>query len=303
VKDGDVGNLRPLPIDSLGAHYRRYRLADPAAEEAMARSLRRYGQLAPVFVCLRDGRPELLDGFKRWAAAPAVPLTTLSARVLTVDERTAKAAIFGLNSLSRTTHELEEAWIVQALVREDGLSQVEVAELLGRHKSWVCRRLALLEKLTAEAKEDLRLGLVSVTLARQLTRLPAGNQTDLLAVARRDVLTATEVRDLVELLHQATPEQARFVLDRPREALQQAAGIRGPIRDPRLSPGGNRVAKQLALALDVLARLENWLRYPGLHELKLLDRRLLVPQWERLARDTRSVSALVDDLFRQLELP
>jgi ParB-like chromosome segregation protein Spo0J len=303
VKDGDVGNLRPLPIDSLGAHYRRYRLADPAAEEAMARSLRRYGQLAPVVVCLRDGRPELLDGFKRWAAAPAVPLTTLSARVLTVDERTAKAAIFGLNSLSRTTHELEEAWIVQALVREDGLSQVEVAELLGRHKSWVCRRLALLEKLTAEAKEDLRLGLVSVTLARQLTRLPAGNQTDLLAVARRDVLTATEVRDLVELLHQATPEQARFVLDRPREALQQAAGIRGPIRDPRLSPGGNRVAKQLALALDVLARLENWLRYPGLHELKLLDRRLLVPQWERLARDTRSVSALVDDLFRQLELP
>ena len=303
MKDGDVGNLRPLPIDSLGAHYRRYRLADPAAEEAMARSLRRYGQLAPVVVCLRDGRPELLDGFKRWAAAAAVPLTTLSARVLTVDERTAKAAIFGLNSLSRTTHELEEAWIVQALVREDGLSQVEVAELLGRHKSWVCRRLALLEKLTAEAKEDLRLGLVSVTLARQLTRLPAGNQTDLLAVARRDVLTATEVRDLVELLHQATPEQARFVLDRPREALQQAAGIRGPIRDPRLSPGGNRVAKQLALALDVLARLENWLRYPGLHELKLLDRRLLVPQWERLARDTRSVSALVDDLFRQLELP
>jgi ParB-like chromosome segregation protein Spo0J len=303
VKDGDVGNLRPLPIDSLGAHYRRYRLADPAAEEAMARSLRRYGQLAPVVVCLRAGRPELLDGFKRWAAAPAVPLTTLSARVLTVDERTAKAAIFGLNSLSRTTHELEEAWIVQALVREDGLSQVEVAELLGRHKSWVCRRLALLEKLAAEAKEDLRLGLVSVTLARQLTRLPAGNQTALLAAARRDVLTATEVRDLVELLHQATPEQACFVLDRPREALQQAAGIRGPIRDPRLSPGGNRVAKQLALALDVLARLENWLRYPGLHELKLLDRRLLVPQWERLARDTRSVSTLVDDLFRQLELP
>ena len=299
----DLGNLRPLPIASLGAQYRRYRLADPAAEEAMARSLRRYGQIAPVVVCLRDGRPELLDGFKRWTAAPWVPLATLSARVLVVDERAAKAAMFGLNSLSHTTHELEEAWIVQALVREDGLSQVEVADLLGRHKSWVCRRLALLEKLSAEATEDLRLGLVSVTLARQLTRLPAGNQTELLAAARRDGLTTTEMRDLVELLHQATPEQTRFVLDQPRAALQQAAGIRGPIRDPRLSPGGNRLAKQLALALDVLARLENWLRYPGLHELKLLDRRLLVPQWERLARDTRSVSALVDDLFRQLELP
>src|SRR5216110_2888495 len=48
--------------------------------------------------------------------------------------------------------ELEEAWIVQALVREDGLSQSEVAELLGRHQSWVCRRLALLEKLCADVQ-------------------------------------------------------------------------------------------------------------------------------------------------------
>jgi KorB domain len=52
-------------------------------------------------------------------------------------------------------YKLEEAWIVQSLIRDDGLSQVEVAELLGRHKSWVCRRLALLEKLYTEVREDL----------------------------------------------------------------------------------------------------------------------------------------------------
>ena len=74
-------------------------------------------------------------------------MTTLSVRLLDVDDRRAKAAIYGLNQTGRRPHELEEAWIVRALVREDGLSQAEVAELLGRHKSWVCRRLALLEKL------------------------------------------------------------------------------------------------------------------------------------------------------------
>ena len=74
-------------------------------------------------------------------------MTTLSVRLIDVDDRRAKAAIHGLNQTGRRPHELEEAWIVQALVREDGLSQAEVAELLGRHKSWVCRRLALLEKL------------------------------------------------------------------------------------------------------------------------------------------------------------
>jgi hypothetical protein len=37
-------------------------------------------------------------------------------------------------------------------VREDGLSQLQVAELLERHKSWVCRRLALLERLSRDAR-------------------------------------------------------------------------------------------------------------------------------------------------------
>ena len=83
--------------------------------------------------------------------------------------RTAKAAILGLNRGQRGARELEEAWIVQALVRDDGLTQVEAAHLLGQHKSWVCRRLALLEQLSAEVKADLRLGLLGPALARQLT--------------------------------------------------------------------------------------------------------------------------------------
>ena len=86
-------------IEELGEHYRRYRLSDPAAEEAMARSLRRYGQLTPVVVCLRDGRPELLDGFKRRAAAALLPWPTLSGCVPMADEAQAKAAIYGLNCL------------------------------------------------------------------------------------------------------------------------------------------------------------------------------------------------------------
>ena len=80
---------------------------------------------------------------------------------------TAKAAVYTLNSMQGAVQALEEAWIVHALVREDGLSQPAVATLLGRHKSWVCRRLALLEKLAESAREELGLGLISTTVARQ----------------------------------------------------------------------------------------------------------------------------------------
>src|SRR5205814_144942 len=216
-----------------------------------------------------------LDGFKRHAAARQIAGLTLSVRVLEVDEPTAKAAILGLNRCQRATRELEEAWVVQGLVRDDGLTQVEAAHLLGRHKSWVCRRLALLEKLSVEVKEDLRLGLLGPALARQLTRLPAGNQQAVLALTRRETLTAQEVSGVIELVQGASPEQAAFVLEKPRQALAQSRGMPTALRDPRLSRAGNWLARNLAQALEALVRMEHWLRTPRERELSERDRQIV----------------------------
>src|SRR5262249_9236436 len=73
---------RPLPIHELGERYRRYRLTDPSAETAMAWSLSRYGQLAPVTACRREGRAELLDGFKRRGGAAPGSLAAPRRRVV-----------------------------------------------------------------------------------------------------------------------------------------------------------------------------------------------------------------------------
>jgi hypothetical protein len=243
---------------------------------------------------------EVLDGFKRLAAAPKVTgWTTLSVRVVDVDERTAKAALLSLNRGQRPVRELEEAWIVQALVRDDGMSQVEAAHLLGQHKSWVCRRLALLERLSDEVKEDLRLGLLGPALARQLTRLPAGNQQAVLALTRRAALTAQEVSGVIDLLQGASPEQAAFVLDKPREALAQAHGMPTALRDPRLSRAGNWLARHLTQALEALVRMENWLRTPGERELTERDREIVRPLLDRLGDQANMVAEQVLGPVRQ----
>jgi hypothetical protein len=293
------GTVRPVSLDGLGQRYRRYRLADPEAEEAMAGSLRRWGQLAPVVACVRDEQLELLDGFKRWTAARQVgELPSLSVRVLEVDEPTAKSAILGLNREQRPTRELEEAWIVQALVRDDGMTQVEAAHLLGRHKSWVCRRLAFLEKLSAGVKEDLRLGLMGPSLARQLTRLPTGNeqvgnQEAVLALVRRETLTAQEVSGVIDLLQGAGVAQALFVLAQPRAALLQAQGVPTALRDPRLSRAGNWLAKHLTQALEALTRVEHWLRTPNERELRATDREIVQPLLARVGDQASVVAELV----------
>jgi len=287
------GVVRPVALSALGERYRRYRLADPAAEEAMAGSLRRWGQLSPVVACRRGAELELVDGFKRRAAAAAAGLATLSVRVLEMDERAAKAAILGLNRSQRGVRELEEAWVVQALVRDDGLTQVEAAHLLGQHKSWVCRRLALLEKLSDEVKQELRLGLLGPALARQLVRLPAGNQEAVLALTRRQALTAQEVSGVIDLLQGASEEQAAFVLSRPRQALARTRSQPVALRDPRLSRAGNWLARRLTQALEALVGVENWLRTPNERELRAGDREVLEPLLTRMGDQAGTVAELV----------
>lgn len=285
--------VRPVRLEEFDERYGRYRLVSLPCERQMSASLRRYGQLAPVVVCLREERPVLVDGFKRLRAARGLKgLSTLSARTIEADESGAKAAIYTLNRVGRHPQELEEAWIVHALVREDGLSQVEAAELLGRHKSWVCRRLALLEKLCEEAREDLQLGLLTPTMARQLVRLPAGNQSEALAAARRESLTAAEVQGVVELLlGSVTHEKREFVLTKPRQALAQWNSEVVRNWDPRLSSAGNRVNRRLGRLLEEVGRMQAWLDHRGRGELALCDRTLLRDAFLGLAEQSRQLAA------------
>jgi len=305
MRSWSKGEIQTLALEAMDERYSRYRLQSAADEQAMLDSLRRFGQISPVVVCLQQENLVLIDGFKRLRAARRLRgFLTLRARRIELDERRAKAALFLLNQTGRRTDLWEEAWLVHALVREDGWSQVEVGELLERHKSWVCRRLALIEKLAAPARDDLRLGLLSPTLARHLVRLPAGNQVRALSAVREHSLTAAELRGVVDLLLAAgTREKENFVLQKPRQALRESQGAEGRSWDPRLSAAGNRVSRQLGSLLDGLARMENWLRHRGRGELRLCDRDVLGKSFHNLGVQTRSVSELTEDFLKELSLP
>jgi ParB/RepB/Spo0J family partition protein len=297
--------IQAIELASFDERYACYRITAVEAEGTMVASLRQFGQLSPVVYCLRDDRVCLIDGYKRLRAARQLEdFGSLTARRIEADEKQAKAAMYWLNQTGRRTNALEEAWLVHALVREDGLSQLEVAQLLGKHKSWVCRRLALLEKLEPQVRQDLQLGLLSPTAARCFTQLPPGNQPELLETVRRESLNSGEVREVTQLLLGAsTREQMEFVLEKPRQAVAQARG--GPARcwDPRLSTSGNQVSRKLAWLLDNLSRMEHWLRHRGRSELSTHDCSILAPSFERLARDGRIVAELSEDLVAERKLP
>ena len=126
-----------------------------------------------------------------------------------------------------------------------------------------------------------------------MTRLPAGNQEAVLALTRREALTAQEVSGVIDLLEGAGEAQAAFVLAQPREALRQAQGPPVALRDPRLSRAGNWLAKHVTQALEALVRVEQWLRTPGERELSARDREIVQPLRERVGDEASLVAELV----------
>jgi len=162
----------------------------------------------------------------------------------------------------------------------------------------------LLERLSEECRADLRLGLLSPTMARQLTRLPAGNQIEVVAAARREHLTTAEIHAVVDLIVAcASRPQMDFILQQPRRALRQAQIESLPAWDPRLSAAGNRILRQLGGVLSGLGRMENWLRHKGRADLAPCDRSVLLPSFQRLTRDARAVAELTEDLLTEIDLP
>jgi ParB-like chromosome segregation protein Spo0J len=217
-----TGEATSIPISEIGERFASLRIADPPAERTVLRSLEKYGQMTPVIICrIAPGAQEMLDGFKRLRAARQLGYGELIARRLEVSLRACKAAMLQLNRVGRAISGMEEALVVHSLCREDGLSQGEIAVLLGRHKSWVCRRLSLIERLSGEAQESIRLGLLPASLGAELARLQRCNQDRVLEAIRKHRLTWRETRKVVALLENSPQWEHDGILRDPRGVAEE----------------------------------------------------------------------------------
>ena len=209
-----------IATSRIGERFAPLRIVEPQAERVMLHSMEKYGQLTPVAVCrIAPGEHELLDGFKRLRAARQLGLAELSARPFDLTIRAGKATMLQLNRVGRAISGMEEALVVHSLYHEDGLNQVELALLLNRHKSWVCRRLALIERLSDEAQQMIKLGLLPASLGAELARLQRRNQDLLLATIREHHLSVRETRKVVSALEHEPHWNHDAILREPRRAL------------------------------------------------------------------------------------
>jgi len=237
---------KPCPIGTIETTLGRARCCQPVRIERMKQSLAAHGQLTPLVAVPRPEGVELVDGFKRLAAATTLGWTTMVVAVTPLDETGQWATMLLLNRGPSSMTALEEGLVLRELAKT-GLTQAEIAALCSRHKSWVSRRIGLVERLHPELLESMKLGMLHPGSARRLLSLPPGNQLELAAVVGSARLGPRDTELLVSLWHRTKdPVARRALLSEPRASLlKHHPETRRPPVDPRLSPEGQRLCRCL----------------------------------------------------------
>ncbi len=146
-----------IDLHQLELRHHDLRIHDGDQRRRLIGSVAEIGQQVPVIV-IRDGeRFVLIDGYLRVEALRRLHRDTATATAWPVSEIEALLHHRHLSIAKRAA--IEDAWLLGRL-RDHGLTMDELALRLCRSKSWVSRRLGLLDALAAAAQERVRAGTV-----------------------------------------------------------------------------------------------------------------------------------------------
>jgi len=206
VKDHD-GELREIPIDLVQrGRYQPRRDMDPAALQELADSIRQQGVMQPVVVRpIAEGRFELIAGERRWRAAQIAELDSIPAIIRDVPDDAAIAMALIENIQRENLNPIEEAFALQRLQDEFGLTQAQVAEAVGKSRTTITNLLRLIG-LTEDVRLMLEHGDLEMGHGRAMLTLPPELQ---MQVARQVVAKSLSVRQTEALVRRVQQQSPR----------------------------------------------------------------------------------------------
>lgn len=125
--------------------YQPRRAMDPEALERLSESIRRSGLMQPIVVRVRGGRYELIAGERRLLAAKRAGLSRVPAMVREVDDLEAAQLALVENLQREDLNPLERSGGFRMLMKQFGLSQTDVADVVGVDRSTVGNLIRLAE--------------------------------------------------------------------------------------------------------------------------------------------------------------
>ena len=219
VRQVRLADIRPNPFQP------RQRFDESALAE-LAESIRQVGLLQPLLVRpAAQGGYELVAGERRWRAARQAGLEEVPVVVRELDDRDAALLALVENVQREDLGFFEEAAAYQEILSRFGLTQEQLAAILGRQQSTIANKLRLL-RLPPRLREQIVAAGLSERHARALLRLESVEEQE--AVLQEAIRRDLSVREMEELVAARLSGAAR-----PAPRRRRLQGLRA-IKDVRI---------------------------------------------------------------------
>lgn len=218
------GDVRPILIRDIHPNVLQPRKRfDEAGLAELSASIREKGILQPIVVRRRDSGYEIVLGERRWRAAQAAGLEAIPALVRDTSDRESIEIALVENIQREDLNPIELAAAYRALIEENGLSQEDLANRIGKDRATVANTLRLLS-LPEDIQANLVEGEIAMGHARAL--LAALSPARQRALRDRIVREGLSVREVERLAREerVAPPRARREEAKPDPALARIQG-------------------------------------------------------------------------------
>ncbi len=243
---------RRIPVDEVVPNpYQPRRTFDPVYMEQLAESIRMYGVLHPIIVREKDGKYELVSGERRWRAAKMAGLQWIPAIVKDLSDSEVLMIALVENIQREDLNPVEKALAIKRLKEDLGLTDNDIAKVVGKDRSTITNTLRLLN-LPMDVLNMLSEKKITEGHARVLLRLKSTDE--MLKWAKRIVEENLSVRELENLI---SPKQKKVKDD--EEFIKNVMNrIRNRGLKAKLKPGKRQIT--LELKFSSREELENFIK-------------------------------------------
>jgi ParB family chromosome partitioning protein len=217
ARQNTMQELRELPVDVIVPNPSQPRRHfGEQALLGLAGSMGERGVLQPVLVRpLRDGMYQLVAGERRWRAARIAGLERIPALVSAYDDAVALQIALIENMAREDLNPVEQARACNTLVKELGLNQGQVGQLVGRHNTVVSNLIGLLN-LSEEILGFLERG--DLSESHGITLLKAKDPEARQQLARAAVQEGWSLRALQARVRKSNVDLLESLQDRGEQA-------------------------------------------------------------------------------------
>jgi ParB family chromosome partitioning protein len=244
----EIDEIRPNPFQP------RMKFDDESIDE-LARSIRESGVVQPVLVTPEEDHYKIIVGERRWRAAQRAGLRKIPVLIRNIPKERQLEISLIENIHREELNPLEIAQAFERLIAEQGYTQQEIAEKVGKDRTSVANYIRLL-KLPEEIQERINNGAISMGHARALLALEeASGQLFACRQIIEKNLSVRNTEKLVNKLKEKPPRTQRHLEDPDLRALQEEML---KILGTKVLISGNRskgVLKIFYFSLDDLNRI------------------------------------------------